>query len=103
MFGGFKKVISFDGLRMMIADLRAKGHRPAAILVSEHDKRDLKREIIERSKGHMPDAEQDDHDKKAIGFVQGIPVLSHKDVPRGKARIIDRMNLNDRNRDHHVK
>lgn len=98
-----KLAISFDGLRQLIADLHAAGQKPAAILVSPHEKRDLKQELMARSKQHSPDAEEKDHDTHAIGFVGGIPIISHKDVPRGKARVITRNDPTDRNRDIHVR
>lgn len=91
--------ISFDGLRQLIADQHAAGLKPAAILVSEHEKRDLKQELMARSKQHLPEAEKADHDLETVGFIGGVPIISHKDVPRGKCRIIMRHSLADRNRD----
>jgi len=91
--------ISFVGLRLLIADLHAQGVMPAAILVSLHEKRDLKQELMARSKVHAKDAEEADHDLKAIGFIGGIPIISHADVPRGQARIIKKTDVADRNRD----
>lgn len=91
--------ISFEGLRRLIADLHQQGVKPAALLVSEHEKRDLKQEIMALSKQHSADAEDADHDLKAIAFVGGIPILSHKDVPQGSARVITRNDIADRNRD----
>lgn len=69
------------------------------MLVSSHEKRDLKQEIMAGSKLHFKDAEEADHDQRAIGFLGGIPILSHKDVPRGQARIIKQTDVADRNRD----
>lgn len=91
--------ISFEGLRLLIADLHAQGIKPAAILVSPHEKRDLKQELMARSKQHSKDAEEADHDLRAIGFVGGIPIISHKAVSRGQARIMTRNDIADRNRD----
>jgi hypothetical protein len=91
--------ISFDGLRQLIADQRAAGVQLAAILVSEHDKRDLKQELMAHSKQHTPDAEDADHDLHTIGFIGGIPIVSHKAVSAGKARLIQRFATHDRNRD----
>ncbi|MCC6530937.1 MAG: hypothetical protein IT531_00170 [Burkholderiales bacterium] len=84
---------------MLIADLHRQGVRPAALLVSEREKRDLKQEIMAASKAHSLDAEHADHDRHAIGFVGGIPVISHRDVPRGQARVITKTDVADRNRD----
>lgn len=91
--------ISFEGLRLLIADLHHRGVKPAAILVSLHEKRDLKQELMSMSKQHSPDAEDANHDLRAIGFIGGIPIISHKDVPRGEARIIKKTDVADRNRD----
>lgn len=79
------------------------GLKPAAILVSPHEKRDLKQELMALSKQHTKDAEEDDHDLRAIGFIGGVPIISHKDVSRGQARIITRNDTADRNRDLIVK
>jgi hypothetical protein len=91
--------ISFEGLRLLISDLHRKGIKPAAILVSPNEKRDLKQELMANATTHSKDAEEADHDLRAIGFIGGIPILSHKDVPRGQARILPRAELKDRNRD----
>ena len=91
--------ISFEGLRLLISDLHKQGVKPAAILVSPQEKRDLKQELMAGSKVHSKDAEEADHDLRAIGFIGGIPILSHKDVPRGQARIIKKVDATDRSRD----
>lgn len=91
--------ISFEGLRTLIAECHAKGVKPAAVLVSPYEKRDLKQELMAMSKQHTKDAEQADHDLIAFGFIGGIPIMSHKDVPRGQARIIKRHDLKHRDRD----
>lgn len=96
---GARLAISFEGLRRLISDLHAAGVKPAALLVSPHEKRDLKQEIMALSKQHSADAEDSDHDTRAIGFVGGIPIISHKDVPQGSARVITRNDIADRNRD----
>lgn len=94
-----KLVISWEGLRLLLADLHAKGVKPAAILVSPHDKRDLKQELMARSKQHSKDAEEADHDTHVIGFIGGIPIISHKDVRRGTVRFPKKTDVKDRNRD----
>lgn len=101
MLGFFRNrlVISFEGLRLLVADLHKQGIKPAAILVSENEKRDLKQELMARSKQHTKDAEEANHDLSTIGFIGGIPIMSHKNVPRGQARIIKRTDVADRNRD----
>ena len=67
--------------------------------MSEHEKRDLKHEIMAGSKKHFADAEHADHDLGAIGFIGGIPVVSHRHVPRGQARVMLKTDVADRNRD----
>lgn len=96
---GLRLAISFEGLRLLIADCHRQGLRPAAILVSPHEKRDLKQELMATAKEHTKDAEEADHDVSVIGFIGGIPILSHKDVPRGQARIMKKTDVKDRNRD----
>lgn len=96
---GLRLAISFEGLRLLVSDLHKQGIKPAAILVSEHEKRDLKQELMAMSKQHSKDAEEADHDLKTIGFIGGIPIISHKDVPRGQARIIKRTDVANRDRD----
>jgi len=66
------------------------GQRPVAVLLSEHEKRDLKQEMLDiaplvRTGENGPEPVQDD---EAFCFVEGVPVMSNKDVPRGKAWIV---------------
>lgn len=90
--------ISFEGLRLLIGDLRALGKQPAVILVSPNEKRDLKQELMARSLEHSPDAEDADHDLGAIGIIEGVTIASHKDVPRGRAWIVPRDEPNNQAR-----
>lgn len=92
-------VITFQGLLQLLADLRGRGIVPAALLLSPNDKRDLKWEIIGSSKKHTKDAEEWDHDLRTVAFIGGVPVMSHKDVKPGTARIIEKQVARDRNRD----
>lgn len=94
-----KLCISFEGLRLLIADLHKSGVKPAAILVSPYEKRDLKQELMATAKEHSKDAEEADHDLRAIGFIGGIPIISHPHCPRGEARVIPKSDITDRNRD----
>jgi hypothetical protein len=58
--------------------------------VSEYDRRDLNQEL-RRREALDPAAMEDqrpEHDGKAIGFIEGVMVRSHPDVPRGKARLV---------------
>lgn len=103
LVGLVKLVITFEGLRLLINDLIASGQKPGAILVSPHEKRDLKRELMDRAKQRTPDTAENDHDLETIGFINGIPIISHKDVDRGKARIMLATDVLDRNRDVVVK
>jgi hypothetical protein len=91
--------LTFDGLREMVRDLRDRGVHPALILVSEHEKRDLKQDILAFSTERLPVAYEADHEQAVIGFVEGCPVVSHPHMPRGKCRIIPHETARDRNHD----
>ena len=76
------KVLTVESVRELIADLRAHGLPAKIVLVSEYDKRELKQELMA-----MGDSLAES-DEDVIGLIQGCMVLSHRDVPRGTARII---------------
>jgi len=82
--------LTVDGLRDLLQDWRRKGRRmPKVIMVSEHERRDLNQDILGCSA--QPVAKEDqvpEHDGEAIGFIEGVMVRSHPDVPRGKARFL---------------
>lgn len=86
----FEPSLTLEGLREMIQDLRRNGQRiPNYILVSEHERRDLNQELLAGSKEDVAKADQaPEHDGAAIGFIEGVMVGSHPDVPRGRARFI---------------
>lgn len=91
--------ISFEGLREMLGDLRKHGIDPGAILVGPNEKRDLKQELMAHCVAWQPEAEDADHDVNVIGFIEGVPIVSHPDVTRGTCRIIPRKTALDRNHD----
>jgi len=66
-------------------------------MVSEIEKRDLKQELMAHSIEHAPEAEAADHDQSVIGFIEGVVIVSARDVPRGRAWIVPRRDQ-DRNR-----
>lgn len=82
--------LTYDGLSMLLKDLRAAGQRlPIVIAVSEHERRDLNQEILGASVAPVAKADQvPEHDGAAIGFIEGVMIVSHPDVPRGKARLV---------------
>lgn len=86
----FEPSLTLGGIREMIQDLRRNGQRiPNYIIVSEHERRDLNQELLGTSAEAVAKADQaPDHDGQAIGFVEGVMVRSHPDVPRGRARFI---------------
>lgn len=86
----FEPSLSLEGIREMIRDLRKAGQRiPNYIIVSEHERRDINQELLAGSTEAVSKADQaPDHDGQAIGFVEGVMVRSHPDVPRGRARFI---------------
>lgn len=80
--------ITLDGLRNLIRDLRAAGQGPAAILVSEFEKKDLKFEMMSLAKATTPDAEATVD--RAVCIIDGVIVMSNKSVPRGRAWLVPR-------------
>lgn len=82
--------LTVEGLRDMIKDLRAHGQRiPTIILVSEYERRDLNQDLLAGSTQEVgKDDQRPEHDGDAVGFIEGVMVRSHPDVPRGKARFI---------------
>lgn len=85
-------VLTVNSLRELIRDQRAAGVDPAAILLSPHDKRDVKQELLELSakmSGALKDREGDlVGDEDVLGVIQGCFILSHRNVPRGKAWVL---------------
>lgn len=62
---------------------------PFAILVSEYDRRDINQDLLAGSV--EPVAKEDhrpEHDGEAIGIIEGVAIRAHRDVPRGKARLV---------------
>ena len=82
--------LTLEGLRNMLQDMRRRGQRiPNIILVSEYERRDLNQDLLGASVGTVAKEDQrPEHDGEAVGFVEGVMVRSHPDVPRGKARFI---------------
>lgn len=64
-----------------ITDLRKAGCDPQLVLVSEHDKLDLKAELNDGGT---------DPDEKVIGFINGCIVASHHEIDRHKCRVLMR-------------
>jgi len=82
--------LTVEGLRNLLQDWRKAGHRiPNIILVSEYDRRDLNQDLLAGSAHEVGKADQrPDHDGEAVGFIEGVMVRSHPEVPRGKARFL---------------
>ena len=82
--------LTFEGLTMLLQDIRASGGRmPTLILVSERERRDLNQDVLGASVEPVAKADQaPEHDGVCIGFVQGVPVLSSPNVPNGKCRLV---------------
>jgi hypothetical protein len=82
--------LTVDGLRDMIQDRRRRGERiPTVIAVSERDRRDLNQDLLGSSS--EPVAKEDqrpEHDGHAIAIIEGVMIVSHRDVARGKARLV---------------
>lgn len=86
----FEPSLTLEGIREMIRDLRRNGQRiPNYIILSEHERRDLNQELLGVSVDPVAKKDQaPEHDGEAIGFIEGVMVRSHPDVPRGRARFI---------------
>ena len=86
----FEPSLTLEGLREMIQDMRRHGQRiPNYIIVSEYERRDLNQELLGASTKEVSKADQaPEHDGKCIGFVEGVMIRLHPEVPRGKARLI---------------
>lgn len=81
--------LTVDGLRDMIGDLRKAGHIPTAILVNESDRRDLNQDLLAGSVVSVRKEDQaPEHDGVALGVIEGVVIMSHPDIARGKARLI---------------
>lgn len=82
--------LTVEGLRDLIQDLRRMKQRiPSYIVVSEYDRRDLNQDLCAGAKSLSgDDVESNEHDFKAVGFIEGVMVRSHPDVPRGRARFV---------------
>lgn len=82
--------LTWEGLNNLIGDLRKAGQRiPDVIIVSEHERRDLNQEILAHSSAEVSKEDQrPEHDGQCVGFIAGVMIRSHPDVPRGKARFI---------------
>lgn len=75
-------VLTIESVREMINDLRARGLPAKLVMVSEYDKRELKQELMAMGESLA------ESDEDVIGLIQGCMVISHRDVPRGTARIL---------------
>jgi hypothetical protein len=82
--------LTVEGLRDMLQDRRRAGLRmPSIIIVSEYERRELNQDLLAGSETEVAKQDQrPEHDGDAIGFVEGVMVRSHPDVPRGKARLL---------------
>ncbi len=82
--------LTVDGLRDLLQDWRRQGKRmPKVIMVSEHERRDLNQDLLSGSATEVAkDDQRPEHDGECIGYVEGVMVRSHPDVPRGKARFL---------------
>lgn len=76
--------LTFDGLRSLVHDLRARGVMPAFIAVSAFDKRDLKQELM----ANAVELDGVVSDEDVIGFIEGCMIVSHPDIARGRAYVM---------------
>lgn len=78
---------TYDSLTDMIREQRRLGRTPKLLLVSEYDRNEIIQEIQAHSVSPVP---KDDEDKfnQTLGFIDGCLALAHRDVPKGKVRVI---------------
>lgn len=86
----WRPTLTVDGLRNLLADLRSAGRPlPQSILVSEYDRRDLNQDLLGGAAHQIArDDQRPEHDGQAIGIIEGIPIMSHPDIAKGKARLV---------------
>ena len=82
--------LTWEGLLNMLGDMRRLGARmPKILLVSERERRNLNQEILGHSAQAVAKEDQvPAHDGACLGFIDGVLVGSHPDVPNGKARFL---------------
>ena len=81
--------LTWEGLGNLLMDLETAGRRPVAIVVSEYDRRELNQQIMDSSIVPVAKADQAERiDGAAIGFIRGVMITSHPDVPEGRARLV---------------
>jgi hypothetical protein len=83
----FSVRFTYDALTDMVREQRRLGRDPKLLLVSEYDRNEIIQEIQAHSLTPVP---KDDEDKfnQTLGFIDGCLALAHRDVPKGKIRVI---------------
>jgi len=82
--------LTVAGLRELIEDLRRAGRVPRAIVLSAHDKNSIKDELEGDGQKHkVDDREKDPTLDEVVAIILGVPILSHPEISRGRARIIE--------------
>lgn len=83
----FSVRMTYDSLTDMLREQRRLGRKPGLILVSEYDRNEIIQEIQAQSKTPVPKADEDKFNQ-TLGFIDGCLTLAHRDVPKGKIRVI---------------
>jgi len=72
----------------MIEDLRRAGISVRAVVLSEYDKNSVKDEL-NGTGTKLPLLDRDEpKNEELVAMILGVPILSHPEVSRGKARIV---------------
>lgn len=82
-------VLTVEGLRELLGDLRSAGRTPVAIVLSPHDKNSIKDELENTgTRLKVDDRERDPTLDEVIAIIENVPITSHPDISRGKAQIL---------------
>lgn len=83
----FSVRFTYDAITDMIREQRRLGRTPKLLLVSEYDRNEIIQEIQSQSVTPVPKADEDKFNQ-TLGFIDGCLTLAHRDVPKGKIRVI---------------
>jgi len=83
----FSVRMTYDGLRDMVQEQKTLGRVPKILLVSEYDRNEITQELQAHSLTPVAKSDEDKFNQ-TLGFMEGCMVLAHRDVPRGRIRVI---------------
>lgn len=83
----FSVLMTYDALRDMVQEQKTLGREPKILLVSEYDRNEITQELQAHSIEPVKKADEDKFNQ-TLGFMEGCLVLAHRDVPKGRIRVI---------------